>query len=371
MLDVKLGCSWSIGRPVAQPLEAGLFRLLEAIARSGSLNQAARAIGLSYRHAWGLLRKWSRQLGEPLVQMERGRGAQLTRLAESLLIAEQRAQAELGPHFERVAAEIAGLLAPQSARKQAQLTIHASHDLALAQLRDALNRAQGLHLELQFHGSLDSLASLARGNCDLAGFHAPELQPIAGATAALRRWLKPRSHSLVRFVAREQGLIVARGNPRAIRDVTDLARSGVHIVNRQPGSGSRLLFEQLLADAGVDARQLAGYEIEEFTHLAVAATVASGMADAGFGIRAAAVQHGLDFIPLAQESYLLACRNSLLERASLQQLLAVLRDAQFRAIAGRLPGYDAARAGEVCTLPQALPWLAAPVRSTTRHGSMA
>ena len=118
------------------------------------------------------------------------------------------------------------------------------------------------------------------------------------------RYLDPRQHMVIGFATRTQGLMVAKGNPKGIHDLSDLTRPQVRLINRQRDSGSRIEFDELLSGAGIDPAAIDGYQTEEFTHLAVAATVAGGMADAGYGIRAAAAHYGLDFIPLAHRALL-------------------------------------------------------------------
>jgi molybdate-binding protein len=152
---------------------------------------------------------------------------------------------------------------------------------------------------------------------------------------------------LIHFVRRQQGLMVPRGNPKQLRSLSDVAERGARFINRQPESGTRLCIDRLLAEAGIQPQRINGYQSEEFTHAAVAATVASGMADAGVGIEAAARQQKLDFIPLTSERYLLAARRSTLARATAQKLLETLRSAEFRARCKALPGYDAGAAGEL------------------------
>jgi molybdate-binding protein len=149
--------------------------------------------------------------------------------------------------------------------------------------------------------------------------------------------------------------MVTRGNPKGIGNLADLARPGVRIVNRQQGSGSRIEFDQLLSGAGIEAAAIEGYLNEEFTHLAVAATVAGGRADAGFGIKAAAVEYGLDFVPLLTERYYLACRRDALEEGQLDDFLALLRGEEFRAILATLPGYGNGITGKVFEVGEALP----------------
>ena len=127
---------------------------------------------------------------------------------------------------------------------------------------------------------------------------------------AYAKWMKTDLQRLIWFVSRVQGLMVAPGNPKAVASVADLNRPGLRFVNRQRGSGTRTLLELLLARAGVDRARIAGFENEEFTHAAVAALVAGGVADVGFGVEAAAAQFRLGFVPVTTERYFLICRRT-------------------------------------------------------------
>jgi molybdate transport repressor ModE-like protein len=323
-------------------LDIRLIPLLRAIAKEGSLNRAVASLGLSYRHAWGLVGKSERTLGHTLVRMARGRGAQLSAFAEKLLAADTAAagmlERGLAPALEALDRERAA--AHRSLRRK-PLVVHASHDLALAALKERLASEAEPPIDLHFRGSLECLASLGRGECDVAGFH---LAAAAGRSAMLEQyqpWLRLRSLSVVHFVTRRQGLMVARGNPPGIRGLRDLRRAKLRFVNRQPGSGTRLLFDHLLNEARISTSQISGYTLEEFTHAAVAATVASGMVDAGFGIEAAARRQRLDFVPLADEHYYLALRRSTLGRPGWSALLMALRAGALRDVLRRLPGYVA------------------------------
>jgi len=351
-MTLRLTPRWQAG---TADLDARLVPLLRKVAQEGSLNRAVSALRLSYRHAWGLMGKMERVLGQPLVLMERGRGARLTPFAEKLLEADAAATnvlaRELAPVLQALNRETP---ASRAATREKPIIIHASHDFALAELRDLLSNAGGPALELHFRGSLDCLASLAHGECDVAGFHLPEASAGSAAFAPYRPWLKARTLRLIRFVRRRQGLMVGRGNPKRLLSLADLAAKSARFVNRQPESGTRLCFDRLLSDADLRPSQIKGYQVEEFTHAAVAATVASGMADAGFGIEAAARQHGLDFVPLAGERYFLAARSATLDRPAAQNLLAELNGAAFRRRLDALPGYDAAGIGEAVSVREGL-----------------
>src|SRR5262245_5739020 len=330
-----------------------LLALLEGLGQSGKLTVAAQKAGVSYRHAWNLIEKWAGILGAPLVQMERGRGTTLTPLGQKLLWAGKRVQARLTPEFDSLASEFARALNEALDQGGPTLRVHASHDFAVAALRE-LGPKAGVTVDLQYRGSFDALGSLARGDCDLAGVHVVD-GPF-GARMAVRyaEWLKPRAHRLIAIATRTQGLIVAHGNPEEIRTVADLARKGVRLINRQKGSGTRALLEYLLTEAEIDRTRLAGYQNEEFTHAAVAALIAGGQADVGFGVEAAAAQFRLGFVPLATERYYLACRQEQLGVPEVESLLALLRGAKFRTVIEGLAGYAAPNAGEVTTVGDAL-----------------
>lgn len=332
-----------------------LFDLLSALREHGSIQHAAKAMGLSYRHVWGALRHWQEVLGEPIVTWAQGQPARLTPFAERLLWAEARARVRLVPHIEALRAELERVLADALDGTQQVLSVLASHDMALPLLRD-LAAAQGLHLELKFTGSMDALRALSEGRCAIAGFHVPPLADAANPFArGLKPLLEPGRHKLIGCTRRQQGLLVPKGNPYELNGIADLARRGVRVVQRQPGSGTRLLTDHLLAKAGLGERTLKEALVED-SHLAVAAAVASGLADVGVGVAAAAAAFGLDFVPLVEEDYYLVCLDETLESPGVQRLRDILaRPAWTKALA-TLPGYRDEQAGDVLSLTRALPW---------------
>ena len=336
------------GDPPA-PLDPRLLPLLEAIADTGSLTAAVARRKLSYRAAWGLLRSYQQRLGEPLVVLERGRGASLARTGERLVAADADARRRLTRIFERLALD---LRSPADAKRVSAppLAIAASHDLALAALRDRLNAGRRLKLEVSFMGSLDALLQFAAGRVEVAGFHAPLSPRSPGSEAPFLRSLRARTDRLIPFVDREQGLIVPRGNPAQVRDLRDIADRRLRFVNRQRGSGTRLLIDGLLAGDRIGTARIVGYENEEFTHAAVAATVASRGADAGFGLRAAAARYGLGFVPQVRERYWLAVRAAALDSVAITDLFRTLQGPVFARQVRRLPGYHLITAGGVTTI---------------------
>ncbi|MBR9882462.1 MAG: MolR family transcriptional regulator, partial [Oceanospirillales bacterium] len=166
--------------------------------------------------------------------------------------------------------------------------------------------------------------------------------------------LKPRAHRIIRFITRAQGLMIKPENPLNIEGLADLCRKDVRFINREPGSGTRKLLEELMRRANLNSESCLDNAGIEFTHSAVAAHVAAGMADTGFGVQAAASQFGLDFVPLARERYLIACHQRTMEMPAMQSLLGTLRDDAFRSAVDALPGYDAADCGTTTTIDELL-----------------
>jgi putative molybdopterin biosynthesis protein len=354
MLRIRL--DYTFTETVARHLGNPLFSLLAAIRDSGSIRQAATALDLSYRHVWGELKRWEETLGHALILWEKGKRARLTPFGDKLLWAEERARARIRPQIENLAAELESAFAMVFDDSAHLLTLAASHDLLLPRLKDSLGEA-GVHLDLRNHGSLDALEELAAGRALLAGFHVSD-DHTAGSHAArtFKRLLTPGKHKLIGFAHRNQGLMVARGNPLHIGDLADLLKPGLRFINRQPASGTRIEFDQLLNAAGIAPHAVRGYANEESTHLAVAATVASGAADCGFGIEAAAVEYGLSFVPLGRETYYLVCLKETLEHPGVKRLIEILQSTRWLARMQDLPGYQPAEPGRIVSLTRALPW---------------
>lgn len=223
-----------------------------------------------------------------------------------------------------------------------------SHDLVLDLLAQFLaERAPGTRLASANAGSLGGLVALRRGEAHLAGSHL--LHPESGEynVAYVQQYLSNLPVVLVTLTRREQGLIVAPGNPKGIGGLADLKRSGIRYLNRQRGAGTRVLLDYRLGEMGIDPAAVQGYEREEVTHLAVAAAIASGVADCGLGIRAAARALELDFIPVEWERYDLVIPQEYFESTQLEPLLALLKDDGFRSAVSELPGYDPSPMGQV------------------------
>jgi molybdate transport repressor ModE-like protein len=366
MFKIHIRPHWEISFNTGAPLDtAVLLGLLLAIQDHGSIASAARETGLSYRYAWGLLREAEGLFGEPLLESGRGRGTKLTALAQKLVWADLRIAARLSPTLESLASELEAELGKVRTRTASLRTIRidASHGFAVAALTGYLNRLEPpaqIPIELRYRTSTDAVAALARGECDLAGFHVPEGKFEARTAQWYLRWLDPARHCLVHLAGREQGLLVAPGNPHKVESLADLALPGLRFVNRQAGSGTRMLFGMMLEDAGIAPEALNGWNSAEFTHSAVAAYIASGMADVGIGMRTAAEQFKLGFIPLVRERYFFALNTAALEYGPMARLLALLREPGYHRLVDALPGYDAARTGDIESLQDAFENLGSP-----------
>jgi len=335
-----------------------LLDMLHAVQESGSISAAARQLGLSYRHVWGELKRWENELGNELLIWEKGQSARLSEFGTKLLWAERQAQARLSPQIESLRADLERAYALAFDDSVHVLTLYASHDDALSTLRSHAAQEDQLHLDVRFMGSVDALRALNEGRCVMAGFHTLQ-QPGAGSLAeqTYKPLLKPGLHKVIGFTRRTQGLMVARGNPLGLQGLAQLADSGARFVNRAPGTGTRVLLDELLKQQRVPRSRIKGYRHNEPSHAAVAQAIAAGQADAGLGIESAARARGLDFVPLVEEDYHLVCLKSALDEPAVQALCTVLQSREWQQQLAGLPGYRAADStGEVLAMSRLLPW---------------
>ncbi|MDB5942241.1 MAG: transcriptional regulator, LysR family-like protein [Ramlibacter sp.] len=345
----------------AQAIRNPLMEVLHAVREQGSIAAAAKSLGQSYRHVWGELKRWETELGRGLIVWEKGQPARLSEFGDKLLWAEQQAQARLAPQIEALHADLERSFAVAYDDTAHLLTLYASHDDALVALREHAASQARLHLDIRFTGSVDAIGALNEGRCVLAGFHTPPqpATPAGVATLAQRTYqplLQPGRHKIIGFARRSQGLVVARGNPLRLAGLGDLAARRARYVNRPLGTGTRLLAQELLEQAKIAPSSIEGWDRTEPSHAAVAQAVASGAADAGLAIEAAARARGLDFVPLLQENYYLVCLRSALEQPPMLALRELLRGDAWQARIAQLAGYEALRSGEVLSLRQQLAW---------------
>jgi len=338
-------------------LEPALLDLLGAITQNGSLQQAARVNGLSYRHAWGLIRKWEQIFASPLVMFSRGRGkkTRLSTFGIQLLQWTRELGGQIEPGLAAISDQLnAHLAAYLDIPDRQPVRIRASHDLTLQYLCELLQKNGRFTVDLQTCGSLDALRALNSGLCHIAGFHFPVQAVDDMPGKGFRQLLEGQDYILLKLSTREQGILHRQGNPKKIRTLKDLTRRSVRFINRQRYSGTRSIFDHLLAREGIRKEKIKGYANEEFTHIAVAALISSGAADAGFGIQAVTRQFKLDFIPCLQEIYVLAISRKI--PPDIPDLLKKLLESEgFRVQSGHLPGIDTGCAGEELALPLEIP----------------
>jgi molybdate transport repressor ModE-like protein len=354
MLHIEIETVWRFHKEGSPQSVVMMLGVLNEIRKTGKITSAANDAHLSYRHVWNLIEQWSKFFGVRLVETQRGKGSKLTAFGEKLVWAGERMQARLGPQLENLAQELATEIKPFLQQRPSVIRVHASHGFAVSKLRELLDREPGIGVDLRYVSNQHSLVSLAEGACDLSGVHLPRGELRAQGIKACKEWLDPRQDRVISFVTREMGLMVKRGNPLKIGSLRDVADRKVRFVNRDHDSGTRLLFDQLLAAHAIDEARINGAQQIEFTHAAVAAYVASGMADVSFGVEAAARQFGLDFIRLLTEDYFFVCRQAFLETEPMRRVLDIMKGNEFHKAVATLPGYEASNTGAVHTVKEFL-----------------
>lgn len=342
-------------------LETALLRhplmgLLQAVAQKGSISAAAREVNMSYRHVWGELKRWEDVLGHELIVWEKGQSAKLTEFGDKLMWAERQTQARLAPQIEALRADLERTFAVAFDPAAHVLTLYASHDDALPRLREHAATA-GLHLDIRFCGSVDAIRALNEGRCTLAGFHTQSQPSESSHTArAYRDLLRPGLHKIIGFATRTQGLITAAGNPKKLHTFADVVSTQARFVQRSPGTGTRVLLDDLLAQAKLRIQDLNNWPDEEPSHTALAEAIASGRCDVGLGIESTARARGLGFVPLVQEEFHLVCLKSALDTPATQALRDFLQEPMWQQALNTLPGYQTQYGGEVQSLSERLPW---------------
>jgi len=239
------------------------------------------------------------------------------------------------------------LLRPASAIGRTLVAV-GSHDNTLDLISDEIRRRSGkARLSSSHVGSMGGIMALKRRVCHMAGIHL--LDPSDGSynLSYIEKYLPGRSLTLVNLVTRQQGLMVAKGNPKGITGIESLTRDGVTFVNRQAGSGTRILLDYRLKALGIDDKSIDGYTRDEYTHMSVAVAVLSGTADAGLGIHAAARALDLDFIPVVTEQYDLLIDNDFADTPMVEEFLATIRSQRFKERVLALGGYSTETTGEV------------------------
>ncbi len=223
-----------------------------------------------------------------------------------------------------------------------------SHDPLLDELADMLHASDPALLMSSSHvGSMGGIMAVKRGEAQIAGTHLLDETDGSYNTSYIRKYFPQGGVRLVECVYRTQGLMLQKGNPKQIKNVRDLTKEGVRYVNRQKGSGTRILIDYLCRQEAIPTASIYGYDREEFTHTSVAAQIASDTADAGMGIYSASKIYDLDFLPICQEQYDLLIPDSAWDTEAVQKLLAILRSDAFRRRIDALGGYELRQPGTV------------------------
>jgi putative molybdopterin biosynthesis protein len=276
-------------------------------------------------------------------QLPRGAGS-ITTITEADGIIRIPTHVEGIAEGETVTAE---LLRPLSAIKNT-VVITGSHDNTLDVLADQIRRTNpGVSISSSHVGSMGGLMAIRKGACHMGGAHL--LSPEDGSynVSYLKKYLPDMKVHLINLVMREQGLIVPKGNPRGIKGLFDVADQSLFFINRQPGSGTRILFDYQLEKLGLTRDQIKGYTNEEYTHMSVAVAVLSGRADAGLGIYAAAKALDLDFIPVITESYDLVIPAEEFVTEKIRLLMDIINSAEFKSRVADLGGYHTETTGKL------------------------
>ncbi len=285
------------------------------------------------------------QVGEHIVATPLPRGAgSITSITEADGIIRIPNHIEGLKDHESATAE---LLRPLSSVRRT-IVVVGSHDNTLDILSDQI-KARYSHLTLSSShvGSMGGLMAIKKGVCHLAGSHLLDPEDGSYNLSYIKKFLGQMDVKLVNLVFRDQGLIIKRGNPRGIKGIEDLAREDITFINRQAGSGTRILLDYRLGQIDVNPDRINGYQREEFTHMAVAVAVLSGTADAGLGIYAAAAALDLEFIPVVTEQYDLVIPSAHFESENIRLLLETINSAEFKSRVEALGGYSTQKTGEI------------------------
>jgi putative molybdopterin biosynthesis protein len=228
------------------------------------------------------------------------------------------------------------------------VVIIGSHDITIDIIADEIrHNGRNIRISSGNVGSLGGLIALKKGVSHISGAHL--LDTISGEynISYIRRYLRGLKVSVFHLVMRDQGLIIPRNNPKDIKGINDLTRGDINFVNRQAGSGTRILLDYLLDRSGINPDSIAGYNHEEYTHMAIAVDILSGAADCGMGIFAAAKALDLGFIPIDREQYDLIIPSSILETPNIRAILDTIGSHIFRKRVNALGGYDPSKSGQL------------------------
>lgn len=302
-----------------------LTTLLKYIEQGKTLMSACKKMGLSYRNVWQKLNEVEQALGFKLIDRVRGHGSQLSEYARYLI--------QFIDDFDQKTLRLGQTSLSHLEEGFAQFRVKAKKQWRLASSSDPVIQKAVIHIggfELITAGSGEALERLLNYEVDIAGFHISDPQ----SSQIISKRLQKEGMHIFPLMKRIQGLMVAKGNPHNITSPKDLLRSKIRFINRQKGSGTRLLLDTILNKEGIDPSAIKGYENEEFTHSAIAMSILAKKADTGMGVKSVAIENGLDFIQLKDEIFFLAMGKELSANKDLAKLIR-----KIRTLSGETPGY--------------------------------
>ena len=302
-----------------------LTALLKDIDHGKTLMSACKKMGLSYRNVWQKLNDVEEALGFKLMDRVRGHGSQLSEYAKYLI--------QFTDDFDQKTIRLGQTSLSHLEEGFAQFRVKAKKQWRLASSSDPIIQKSVLDIggfELITAGSGEALERLFNYEVDIAGFHVSDQQ----SSQIIAKRLKKEGMQIFPVMKRVQGFMVAKGNPQNINGPKDLLRSKIRFINRQKGSGTRLLLDTILTKEGIDPHRIKGYENEEFTHSAIAMAILAKKVDVGMGVKSVAIENGLDFIQLKDEIFFLAMGEELSVNRDVAKLIR-----KIRTFSGETPGY--------------------------------
>ncbi|QWE26032.1 substrate-binding domain-containing protein [Polynucleobacter sp. AP-Ainpum-60-G11] len=302
-----------------------LTAILKDIDHGKTLMSACKKMGLSYRNVWQKLNDVELALGFKLMNRVRGHGSQLSEYARYLI--------QFTEDFDQKTMRLGQTSLLHLEEGFAQFRVNTKKQLRFASSSDPIIQKAVIDIggfDLSTAGSGEALERLLNYEVDIAGFHVSD--PQSSQTIAKR--LQKEGMQIFPVMKRVQGLLVAKGNPLNIISVKDLLGPKIRFINRQKGSGTRLLLDTILTKEGIDSHDIKGYINEEFTHSAIATAILAKKADVGMGVKSIALENGLDFIQLKDEIFFLAMNQDLSANSDIAKLIR-----KIRALSGASPGY--------------------------------
>jgi molybdate transport repressor ModE-like protein len=302
-----------------------LTSLLKDIEHGKTLMSACKKLNLSYRNVWQKLNDVEDALGFKLMDRVRGHGSQLSEYAKYLI--------QFTDDFDQKTMRLGQTSLSHLEEGFAQFRVKAKKQWRLASSSDPIIQKSVMDVggfELITAGSGEALDRLLNYEVDIAGFHVSDPH----SSQIISKRLQKEGMHIFPVMKRVQGLMVAKGNPHNITSTKDLLRPKIRFINRQKGSGTRLLLDTILGKEGIDPIGIQGYQNEEFTHSAIAMSILAKRADAGMGVKSVAIENGLDFIQVKDEVFFLAMGEELSSNKDLAKLIR-----KIRSLSSESPGY--------------------------------